>query len=125
MGREGGGERWRSFGLQIRAAAMQELGAMAIGQEAEVANAYETGGQNVQQEAAEKLLGLERHDSSLVAMGVVTPTEGDLTFGHGDEARVGDGDAVSIAREIGEDLGRSSKRSLGIDDPFTLGSNTQ
>lgn len=98
---------------------------MAIGQEAEVANAYETGGQNMQQEAPQKLIGGERHGSRLVTMGVIAPTEGDLTFGHGDEAGVGDGDAVSITREIGEDLGRSGKRSLGIDDPFTVGSGAQ
>ena len=56
---DSGGERGRSLGLQMEAAALQELGAMAIGQQAEVANAYETGGQNVQQEATEKLIGLE------------------------------------------------------------------
>ena len=79
----------------------------------------------MQQETAEKLIGGERHGSSLAALGIVAPTEGDLTFGHGYEARVGDGDAVSITREIGEDLGRSGKRSLGIDDPFTVGSGAQ
>lgn len=35
-------------------------------------------------------------------MGVVAPTEADLTFGQGDEARVGDGDAVSVTREMGK-----------------------
>jgi hypothetical protein len=79
----------------------------------------------MQQEAPEKLIGLEGHSSSLAAMGIVAPTEGDLTFGHGDEARVGDGDAMSITREIGEDLGGSSKRSFGVDNPLTVGSGTQ
>ena len=79
----------------------------------------------MQQEATQKLIGLERHSSNLAAMGVVAPTEGDLTFGHGNKARVGDGDAMSITRQIGEDLGGSGKRSLGIDDPFTVGSGAQ
>lgn len=115
----------RRRALQMRTAQIQQSGTLAIGEQAEVANADETGGQNMQQEATEKLIGLERHSSSLAAMGVVAPTEGDLAFGHGDEARVGDGDAMSITREIGEDLRGSSKRSLGIDDPFTVGSSAQ
>ena len=94
---------------------------MAIGEQAEIANAYETAGQNMQQEATEKFICFERHSSSLVPMSVVTPTEGDLPLGHGDETRIGDGDAVSITREIGEDLRRSGKRSLGIDNPIYVG----
>jgi len=38
---------------------------------------------------------------------------GDLALGHGHKARVCDGDAVGITREIGEDLRGSGKRSLG------------
>src|SRR5215472_10806035 len=79
----------------------------------------------MQQEATEKLIGLQRHGSSLVAMGIVAPTEGDLAIDHSQEARVGDGDAVSITRKIGEDLLRSGKRSLGIDDPVTMGVGAQ
>ena len=58
-------------------------------------------------------------------MGVVSPTEGDLACGHGQEAGVGNGDAVGIAGKVGEDLGGSSKRSLGIDDPVGLSGGTQ
>src|SRR5215472_9486390 len=58
-------------------------------------------------------------------MGVVSPTEGDLAFSHGQKAGVGNGDAVGIAGKVGEDLGGSSKRSLGIDDPVGLGSGAQ
>ena len=79
----------------------------------------------MQPKATEELIGGERHGSSLAALGVVAPTKGDLTIGHGHEARVGNGDAVSITREIGEDLGRSGTRSLGIDDPSTVGSGAQ
>src|SRR5215471_9882284 len=58
-------------------------------------------------------------------MGVVSPTEGDLAFSHGQKAGVGNGDAVGIAGKIGEDLGGSGKRSLGIDDPVGLGGSAQ
>ena len=83
------------------------------------------GGQNMQQEATEKLIGVERHGASLVSVGVVSPTKGDPTVGHGNEARVGDGDAVGIAREIGQDLRGSGKGSLGIHDPVAMGSGVQ
>jgi len=55
-------------------------------------------------------------------MGVISPTEGDLAFGQGNESRVSDGNAVSIAREIGQDLRGPGKGSLGINHPFPLGS---
>ena len=59
-------------------------------------------------------------NTSLVSMGVVSPSEGNPTVGHGQESRVGDGNAVSIAREIGQDLRGSSKGSLGIYDPVAM-----
>jgi hypothetical protein len=34
-----------------------------------------------------------------------------------DQPRVGDGDAVRVAREIGEDRCGSGEGSLGVDDP--------
>jgi hypothetical protein len=42
-------------------------------------------------------------------MGVVSPAGGNPSVGHGQESRVGDGNAVSIAREIGQDLGAANK----------------
>ena len=53
-------------------------------------------------------------------MGVISPSEGDPTVGHGQESRVCDGNAVSIAREIGQDLRGPGKGSLGINDPVAM-----
>jgi len=53
-------------------------------------------------------------------MGVVSPSEGNHTVGHGHESRVSDGNAVSIAREIGEDLRGPGKGSLGINHPVAM-----
>ena len=36
----------------------------------------------------------------------------------GSDAAVGDGDAMRVAPEIGEDLRRAAERLLGIDDPI-------
>jgi hypothetical protein len=60
-----------------------------------------------------------------VSTGIIPPTEGDFAFGHGQEPGVGDGDAVGIAGKVGEDLGGSGKRSLGIDDPVRLGGRAE
>ena len=50
---------WR--GEQV-AAQRQLGGAMAVGEEADMADAVEAVGQGVQQEAADELVGVERHD---------------------------------------------------------------
>src|SRR5271167_3546990 len=50
-------------------------------------------------------------------MSVVLPTEGDLIVVEGDETMVGDGDAVSVASQIVEDMFCPGERSLGVDDP--------
>ena len=41
-----------------------------------------------------------------------------MTPRRGDQAAVGDGDAVGIARQIGEHRLGPAERTLGIDDPF-------
>jgi hypothetical protein len=56
-------------------------------------------------------------------MGVVSPSEANPAVGHGHESRVRDGNAVSIAREIGQDLRGLGKGSLGINDPVALRSS--
>ena len=55
-------------------AAKGELGgAMAVGHEAEVADAMEAVGQRVKQEAADELVGLELHDLCRAVLAVVLP----------------------------------------------------
>ena len=55
-------------------AAKGELGsAMAVGHEAEVADAVETVGQRMKQEAANELVGLELHDLCRAVLAIVLP----------------------------------------------------
>ena len=60
--------------------------------------------QDVDEEAADKLVGGERH--ALVACAavgaIILVPEGDAVLVEGDEPAVGDGDAVGIARQISE-----------------------
>jgi hypothetical protein len=76
---------------------MQRRIAVARGKQAEVADAYETSRQNMQQETAEEFVGIESHGASAMPMGVVSPQEADFVLRHGNESRVGDGNAVGIA----------------------------
>src|SRR5437762_1853906 len=72
---------------------------------------------DVEQEAADELVGVEGHDLSLVVVAIVLPQEADAAVGESDEAAVGDGDAMGIAGEVIEYLFGSAERPLGIDDP--------
>src|SRR5262249_60603642 len=76
------------------------VGASAVGEEAVVADAMEAAGQDVDQEAADKLVDGERHHLDAVApiSAVVLPPEGDAGVVEGDEPSVRDGDAVGVER---------------------------
>ena len=68
--------------------------AMAVGHEAEVADAMEAIGQRVKKEAADELVGLELHDLCRAVLAVVLPGEGDVILVEGDEPAVGDCNAM-------------------------------
>ena len=79
-------------------AAKGELGgAMAVGHEAEVADAMETVGQRVKQETANELVGLELHDLCRAVLAVVLPGKGDVILVEGCEPAVGDCNAMGIS----------------------------
>ncbi len=61
-------------------------------------------GQDVEEEAADELVGDQGHDLPPVwAFGaVVLPPEGDAGSIEADEAGISDGDAVGVARQIGD-----------------------
>ena len=82
------------------------------GQKTEVPNAHEAGGEQGEEEAAQELLDRERHQARLIAVGVVSPAKGDLVVGQGDEAMVGDGDAMRVASAVAENLPGPPKGGL-------------
>ena len=79
----------------------------------------------MQEETAEEFVGLQGHGASLLPMGVIAPTKSDLTIGYGNQAGVSDGDAMSIGREIGQNLQGPGEGALCIYDPVALGSGAQ
>ena len=102
---------------QKRSAQSQSGGAMSIGHEAEVTNAMEAVRQGVQQEATNELVGGQLHDLCRVVVSVILPGEPDMIVVDLDDAAIGDGDAVRVAPEIGEHLGRTAEWFFGVDDP--------
>jgi hypothetical protein len=58
------------------------------------------------QEAADELVGIERHHpvSLLTFEAIVLPLEGNALVIERDQATVGDGDAMGVARKIAQDF---------------------
>jgi hypothetical protein len=92
-------------------------GAMAVGEIAVMTNAVETVGQDMEEEAADKLLGRKGHHLALAGLAIVLPAEADAAVFERDKPAVGDRDAVGVASEIGKDLFGASERGFGINDP--------
>lgn len=110
------GLRWNC--IESSEAPRQQSGAPSIGEEAEVADADEALGEQVKQEATQKLIVRDGHHFLPIVVGRVAPAEGDLAVGEGDQAMVGDGDAVSIAAEILQHILGSTERWFRVDDPI-------
>jgi len=96
--------------------------AAAIGKQSVVADAVEALGNDVHEEAANELMGVERHRLPAIRSiePIVLPAEGDTTVVDRDQSPVGDGDAVGVARQIAEDGFWPSEGLLAVNDPFDL-----
>jgi hypothetical protein len=90
---------------------------LPVGEETEVADAYETAWQQVEQEAAQELFDSQSHDPLLVAVGGVAPTKRYVALGESNQPAVGNGDAMGVGAEIAQHMFRSSERPFGVDDP--------
>ena len=98
------------------------LGAVRAGEQAVVADAMEAFGQHVDEEPADEFADVERHRR--VPAGAFDPVvldlERDAALVDCDQTAVRDGDAVGVARQIGEHGLRARERALGVDEPALL-----
>ena len=121
-----GGFGLRSWHVEQLPCSRELVLALAFGEETVVTDAMETGREHVDEKAADELVGSERHD--LDACGsveaVVLPLEGDAAV-DGDEAAVGDGDAMSVTRHVAQHLLGATERLLGVDDPIGVAQGRQ
>ena len=81
----------------------------AAGQQTVVANAMEAARQDVKEKAADELGDRERHRPLAIATfdPIVFPFERDGAVSERDQPAIGDGDAMGVARQIGQN-GRGS-----------------
>lgn len=110
--------RWR---LKQRAR-LSEIGlACAVGEETVMSNAVKAIGKNVQQKATNKLLNAERHAAIPIPplASIILPFKAHAPPVERDEPTVGDRDTMSVAREIRQDLLRSSEATLGVNNPIS------
>src|SRR3954470_7417565 len=99
--------RRRGLGGLDGGADLGEFGRPAgVRQEAEVADAAEALGQDMQQETADELAGVERHRFALVAGAVVLPAEADAPILAREQTAVGEGDPGACS-------GRDSREPAG------------
>jgi len=98
------------------------VGAGAFGEQAVVADAVQAFWQHVNEEAAGELVGCKRHLLASIAAldAIILPLEGDASLVKGDQAAVGDGDAVGVARQIDQHRLGPAERRLCVDDPLDL-----
>src|SRR6202023_58305 len=103
------------------------VAAGAAGKQAVVANAVEALRQDVDQESADELGSGQCHDLLAITTfsAIVLPSEGHAVAVAGHQPAVGDGDAVGIARQIGQHGLWAAKRTLGIDRPFGSAQRSQ
>src|SRR3974377_1286074 len=98
------------------------VGAGWGGRQAIVTDSVEALCQQMHQEAADELVGIERHHpvSLPTFEAVILPFEGDALVIERDQAVVGDGDAMGIAGEIAQDFRGSREWTFAVDHPVTV-----
>lgn len=97
----------------------------AICQKAEVPDAHEASGQDVQKETAQELSRAERHLTLLATAGVILPAEGDAFLFEGQQAMIGNGHAMGVTTEIAQHLHGTTECRLGINHPVVAMETTQ
>ena len=78
----------------------QLAGAAAVGEEAEVADAYEAAWQYMKQKPAQELIDGQGHQLLLVAMGRVAPAKSDVAAFESNESVVGDSHTMGVGAKV-------------------------
>jgi len=71
----------------------------------------------MKEKPAEELIDRETHDALAVAVGRVSPSEGDVVICKGNQPAIGNSDAVRIFAKVAEAVLRTAERRLGINHP--------
>ena len=82
-----------------------------------MANSNEAPWQCVQEKAAQELIRTDGHLALPTAMSIILVAKRDLTVFEGDQAMVGNGNAMRVTSKILKDVLRPAEWPLGIHDP--------
>ena len=82
-----------------------------------MADADQSAGQHMKQEAAQELMGGDGHDLLLAAVGVISPEKRDPAIAKSDQAMVGNGNAMGVSSQIVQHEIGSAEGRLGVDHP--------
>jgi hypothetical protein len=85
-----------------------------------VPDSLKSAGQDMQQETANELIGIQAHHLLTRIMAVILPMKADLTIDEIDQAMIGNSHPMRIATQILKDLLRASKRWFGVNHPLDL-----
>jgi hypothetical protein len=91
---------------------------MAVTKQTEGGDAHEARGQDMQQEAADELGSIERHDPLLGVVAIILPAERDVPLFECEQAMMGDGDLMRVTAEMLQHLGGTAEGGFGRDDPL-------
>jgi hypothetical protein len=114
----GAASRWVGRLAQQLPAATQGLRLVPVGEKAIMPDAYETARQHMQQEAPDKFVGVEPHGLDTMTLTTIAIGEADPPVTHVEDPVIRDGDTMRRAADIVQDVGRTCKGGLGIDDPL-------
>ena len=114
---------WDEGHCEQLADACDIAGAGLAGEEAVVADAVEACGEDMHQEAADELVGIERHQL-VVSLGtleaVILPLEGNALVVERDQAAVGYGNTVGIAGEVAQNFLGSAEGMFAVNHPLAV-----
>ena len=106
------------LGHREHLAAQRQLGrAMTVAEQAEVTDAYEARGQDVEEEAAAERRGFARHDSRLGVVASIPPAARDVPRVECESAMSGDGDRVGVTAARLEPRRGPPDGGVSLDDP--------
>jgi hypothetical protein len=89
-----------------------------VGEEAVMPETHEAVGEHMQEEAADKFVGVERHGLGSMTLTPVPVGQADPSIAYIEDAVVRDGNAMGIAADIVQDVLRAGKGGLGVDHPL-------
>ena len=94
--------------------------ALSVGEKAIISDFDKLLRQDMEQEPADKLKGLQCHKLLLVPISIISPDKEDLPVLHLEDTMIADGDPVGVSSQIIKECLSVFKGRLGVDDPFPV-----